>query len=153
MRRDIEIKVSVFLPRDTQNSPEEIADKLVSILVQHDNSLFNTVVVKEVDEKFGAPQRKVLHGSVDFDELRKSIVDNYNAIIDELRMYYQEHKKTKKLKLKNDIYGVYLELGCLRENIQWLLRCNNLLPVELSRVKDAYFFAEPTKETEKEQSK
>lgn len=151
MQRDIEIEMSVFLPRDTQNSPEEIADKLVSILVQHDNFLFNTVVIKDVDEKFGGPQRKVLSGSVDFDELRKSIVDNYNAIIDELRIYYQEHKKTKKL--KNDIYGVYLELDRLRENIQWLLRFNNLLPVELSRVKDAYFFAEPTKETAKEQSK
>jgi hypothetical protein len=151
MQRDIEIKMSVFLPRDTQNSPEEIGDKLVSILVQHDNFLFNTVVVKEVDEKFGSPQRKVLSGSVDFDELRKAIVDNYNATIDELRMYYQEHKKTKKL--KDDIYGVYLELDRLKEGIQWLLRCNNLLPVELSRIKDAYFFAEPTKETEKEQSK
>lgn len=148
MQRDIEIKMSVFLPRDTQNSPEEIADKLVSILVQHDNFLFNTVVVKEVDEKFGSPQRKVLSGGVDFDELRKSIVDNYNAIIDELRIYYQEHKKTKKL--KDDIYGVYLMLDDLRENIEWLLRCNNLLPVELSRVKDAYFFVEPTKDKEVE---
>ena len=151
MQRNIEIKMSVYLPRDTEISPEEIGDKLVSILVQHDNFLFNTVVVEEVDEKFGRPQRKVLPGIVDFDELRRAIVDNYNSTIDELRIYYKEHKETKKL--KDDIYGVYLALDRLKEKIQWLLRCNNILPIELSRVKDAYFFTEPTKETEKELGK
>lgn len=147
--RKIECKVNVYLPHDAKDSSKEVADKLISALIHGDKNLFNTVIVDAVDEQVGKPQRKILSAVVDFDELRKAIVDNYNAVINEMRTYHKHCKAPKKS--KSDLFGVYLMLDDLRENVEWLLRCQKPLPEDLSRVLDAYFFTEPKKE--KEQSK